>query len=167
METQSPLGLDISEPIVTSNQTTPETNMNEDKIYVNQNKTGHFSHTAAYKCFVFCIIIPPAFFCLGASFSYLVLSVIFGVLYFLFFYILNFYLMVFKLEINKSNNITNINVKNIFGCSRVTFNGNIHFYYYIKNDDDHNNVYFFIINDSTFNLDTENIKKKPVMLSFF
>ncbi len=101
METQSPLGLDISEPIVTSNQTTPETNMNEDKINVNQNKTEHFSHTAAIKCLVFCIILPPAFFCLGASFSFGVLSAIFGVLYILFFYILNFYLMVFKMEINK------------------------------------------------------------------
>ena len=52
MEMQSPLGLEISEPIVTSNQTTPETNMNEDKINVNQNKTEHFSHTAAIKCLV-------------------------------------------------------------------------------------------------------------------
>ena len=66
--------------------------------------------------------------------------------------------MVFKIEINKSDSITNVNIKNIFGCNRITFNGNIHFFYKFATIEEHRqNVYFFIINDSNFDLDTENI----------
>ena len=63
------------------------------------------------------------------------------------------------MEINKSNNITNVNIKNILGCSKMTINGNIHFFYEYST--------FFIINDSNFDLSTQNIKKKPARILYY
>ena len=63
------------------------------------------------------------------------------------------------MEINKSNNITNVNIKNTLGCSKMKVNGNIHFFYEYPN--------FFIINDSNFDLSTQNIKKKPARILYY
>ena len=170
MEAPTPSGLEISEPILNSNLTTPETTMNEDKIDVNQNKTGYLSFSLPFRCFVLCLLLPPGFVYVAFPYllSYEIIPSLFGISYVLFFYILIFYLMVFKIEINKSDSITNVNIKNIFGCNRITFNGNIHFFYKFATIEEHRqNVYFFIINDSNFDLDTENIKKKKPVRLFY
>lgn len=70
------------------------------------------------------------------------------------------------MEIDKSHNIININIKNMFGWYKITYNGNIHFFYGKQKTRKYFDTCFFIINDSSFDLSTENIKINPARLFY-
>ena len=164
METQSPLGPEISEPIVNSNQISPETNMNEDKVGFNQNQVENLSIRLPINWMFLCNLPVITLVYIIISIVCGVPAIIIGVIYILIILFLFLYNLIFKFEISKSNISTNVYIKNMFGKIKETINGNIHFY--LKNIEGGESFIslFFIINDSDFHLDTENIKVQPAKL---
>jgi len=166
MELQSPLGLEITEPIINSNQAAAENNMNNYKIDFNQNEADDLS--IVFPSNYIMILIYGIF----GGFAYLkvasmcgALGIILGIFYILFFMLLSVYFVIFKMKINKSNNIINVNFKNIYGCDKIIFKGNIHFYYgTILTKKQYKSSVFFVINDANFSLSTESIKINPARL---
>ncbi len=162
MELQSPLGLEVNEPLVKSNLTTPENNTIDTKIDFNQNQIENLTIKIPFNFEITCSLcligfIGFLYFIMSFFYSYQVtLFIIFASLLAL---LKTLYSALTKMEINKSNNITNVNIKNILGCSKMTINGNIHFFYEYST--------FFIINDSNFDLSTQNIKKKPARILYY
>ena len=161
-----PLGPEISEPIVNSNQVNPENNLNEDKVGFNQNQVENLSFRIPINCmFLYNLPIATILY-LGFSIACGVAPAIIGACYVFLFLFLILYNFIFKFEINKSNNLTNVNIKNIFGKNKVTLNGIIHFFQKNIEGGDSFISLFFIINASNFDLDTENIKMQPARLFY-
>ena len=168
MELQSPLGLEITEPIINSNQVAAENNMNNYKIDFNQNEADDLS--IVFPSNYIMILIYGIF----GGFAYLkvaslcgTLGILLGIFYILFFMLLSVYFVIFKMKINKSNNIINVNFKNIYGCDKIIFKGNIHFYYgTILTKKQYKSSVFFVINDANFSLSTESIKINPARLFY-
>ena len=168
MELQSPLGLEITEPIINSNQAAAENNMNNYKIDFNQNEADDLS--IVFPSNYIMILIYGIF----GGFAYLkvaslcgTLGILLGIFYILFFMLLSVYFVIFKMKINKSNNIINVNFKNIYGCDKIIFKGNIHFYYgTILTKKQYKSSVFFVINDANFSLSTESIKINPARLFY-
>ena len=167
MEPQSPLGLEIVEPMINSNQANSYNSMNNCNIDFNQSQIDNFSKIFPYNLlYTLMFIIIGIFAYLTISWACGILPFILGFCYVLVFVLLSIYFMIFKMEINKSNNIINVNFKNIFGCDKITFTGNIHFYFGLQHLRKYTNSYFFVINDSKFDLNSESIKIKPVKLFY-
>ena len=167
MEQQLPLGPEISEPIVNSNQVNPENNLNEDKIGFNQNQVENLSIKLPINYMFLCYIPVITLLYLGFSFACGIPAFIIGIFYVLLFLFLILYNFIFKFEINKSNSTINVNIKNIFGKIKNTLNGNIHFYQRNVEGEDSFVSLLFIINDSDIDLDTENIKIHPTTLFYY
>ena len=162
MDLQSPLGLEVNEQLINSNQTTPENNTIDTKIDFNQNQIENLTIKIPFNFEISCSLGIIGF----IGFIYFIMSLFaaYQVTLFIIFASLlailkTLYSALTKMEINKSNNITNVNIKNTLGCSKMKVNGNIHFFYEYPN--------FFIINDSNFDLSTQNIKKKPARILYY
>ena len=89
METLTPLGLDIAEPIMNSYQATPEDSMNNYKIYFNQRQTDKLSIIFPLN-FIFLIIFGlfGGFIILKKILECGTLAIISGIFYILFFILL-------------------------------------------------------------------------------
>lgn len=122
MEQQLPLGPEISEPIVNSNQVNPENNLNEDKIGFNQNQVENLSIKLPINYMFLCYIPVITLLYLGFSFACGIPAFIIGIFYVLLFLFLILYNFIFRFEINKSNSTINVNIKNIFGKIKNTLN---------------------------------------------
>ena len=107
---------------------------------------------------MFSIIGFVGFIFLIFSFYGGILVIIIFIFYSLPYILISLYFALYKIEISRSNNFKEVNIKNIYGWSRIKANGNIHFYYKCPS--------YFIINDSNFDLSTENIKNKPARLFY-
>ena len=161
MELQNPLGLEINESLIESTPTTPENNTNVTKTDLNQNQIENLTIKIPFSgetSIMFCLFGFIGLIYLLFSFYLGILAIIFIIFDTLLFILITLNSILYKMEINKSNGITNVNIKNIFGCNKIKFNGNIHFFNKFP--------FFYIINDSNFELSTKNIKKKPARIFY-
>lgn len=167
MEPQSPLGLEVTEPIYNSNQATSSNSMNYYNNDFNQSQTNNFTKIFPFKLlYALLFVIIGIFAYLTISWECGILAFILGFCYVLVFVLLSIYFLIFKMEINKYNSIINVNFKNIFGCDKITFSGNIHFYFGMQKTRKYIEPYFFIINDSKYDLNSESIRIKPAKLFY-
>jgi len=162
MESQTPFQLELSKENEDSNLITPENNMNNDKI----NQIENLSIKLSSFFYFLMLIIPVSLFYIGISWVFGISSIIFSSCIALFYIFLYLYIVKFKIEIKRSNNIIDVNVKNVFGCNKIKLNGNTHFYCEEPTDDETTLTSFFIINNSNFDLDSDNIKYKPARLFY-
>ena len=124
MESQTPFQLELSKENDDSNLITPENNMNNDKI----NQIENLSIKLSSFFYFLMLIIPVSLFYIGISWVFGISSIIFSSCIALFYIFLYLYIVKFKIEIKRSNNIIDVNVKNVFGCNKIKLNGNTHFY---------------------------------------
>ena len=160
----------ISEPLVNSNQPITENtpnNMSENRIDFSPNQYGKASIKVR---FGFNLLIFLLILCFILLFLFLIFQVeIFmeGFLMFLFYFIINSLFMTTKIEVSKSNNMVNVYTKNFYNCYKtILLTGNIHFYKSSNGNKIKPVPYLFFINDSNYDLDTVNIKKRPSKLLY-
>ena len=162
MDSPTPLPLEINEPFIKSSLTTHKNNTNMSKTGVNQSQIDKLTIQIPFNYFACCIygimIIFETCVYLTLAFISGIGGIILGFSYILLIILVNLHFWLHKIEINRSNNITNVEVKNIYGCNKIKANGNIHFFYKYPS--------FIIINDSNFDLNTENIKRKPARIFY-
>ena len=162
METQAPFQLELSKENDDSNLLTPEINMNNDKI----NQIENLSIKLSSFFYFLMLIIPVSLFYIGISWFFGISAIIFSSFIALLYIFLYLFIVKFKIEIKRSNNIIDVNVKNVFGFYKIKLNGNIFFHCEEPIDDESTLTSFFIINNSNFELDTDNIKNKPARLFY-
>jgi len=160
----------ISDPLVNINQPITEnthSNMSDTRIDISPNQ----NEMASIKIgFGFCLLILTLLTSLTFLGVYLYLKdqrLIIGFFVFASYFIIISSIMKYKLVIYKLNKNIYISIKNPFNCGKFNLKGNIHFYSATSNETGRlNQHYFFVINDSNFDLDTTNIRKKPSKLFY-
>ena len=136
--------------------------MNNDKI----NQIENLSIKLSSFFYFLMLIIPVSLFYIGISWFFGISAIIFSSFIALLYIFLYLFIVKFKIEIKRSNNIIDVNVKNVFGFYKIKLNGNIFFHCEEPIDDESTLTSFFIINNSNFELDTDNIKNKPARLFY-
>ena len=169
-ESEALLDSKISEPLVNSNQPITENtpnNMGENNIVFSPNQSGKASIKVRFGFNLLIILLILCFILLFLFFIFYEDIFMEEFLMFLFYFIINSLFITTKIEVSKSNNIIYVYTKNFYNCYKVILlSGNIHFYKSSNGNEKNPITKLFCINDSNYDLDTVNIKKKPSKLLY-
>ena len=141
--------------------------MNENRIGFSPNQSGKASIKVRFGFNLLIILLILFFILLFLFFIFYEDIFMEEFLMFLFYFIINSLFITTKIEVSKSNNMINVYTKNFYNCYKtILLTGNIHFYKSSNRNEIKPIPYLFFINDSNYDLDTVNIKKRPSKLLY-